>query len=159
MTMIEASPPMVLRFLTALFLLIFAFMSGVIFGLKSNPKKEPKKHERIAEPSEDHQDLRIALPQKPTHPLVLRFKNKERSGYTLVLAAFKDEVEAAQYAEEIHNKEKDAFYFPQVMNGQTWYRVAVGSFTLKSTAESLKKELSYYPYGKKSVITKIPSPK
>lgn len=85
------------------------------------------------------------------------FLNKNRKGYTVLLSSFKMAENAENYAKKVSKKGYDAFYFSKEIQGKTWHRVAVGSFTNKSTAESLKKQLIESRLGKGFVVSQIPS--
>lgn len=87
------------------------------------------------------------------------FLNKNRKGYTVLLSSFKMAENAENYAKKVSKKGYDAFYFSKEIQGKTWHRVAVGSFTNKSTAESLKKQLTENKLGKGFVVSEIPSSK
>lgn len=175
-----------MKYIALIFLVLIAFGAGIFLGLRSpefkapspaktpikeggtNPYLELQKKEFMKEAVKEKSKTASTKfkPNSPPEKLVQEeplnkklkaYENKTRRGYTLVIASFKKEVNAAQYAYKISLKEKDAFYFKKTIQGKIWYRVAIGAFSLKSTAESLKKELSYFRYGRDSVISRIPN--
>lgn len=146
-------------------------MAGVIFGAKNNNKPE----QSIALDSKKNSDfqakqitrlrptsisktrnLKTAGTSKKASSLV-KANSKKRSGYTVVLASFAGQSSALKHVKEISRRGFDAFYFTTEIKGKTWHRVGVGSFSLKSTAQGLKKELSKNKFAKGSLISKIPS--
>jgi len=86
-----------------------------------------------------------------------KFLNKKRTGYTVLLSSFIVEENANEFAKKISKKGYDAFYFSKEVKGKTWHGVGVGSFSSRSTAESLKKELKENRLGRGSLISEIPS--
>ncbi len=149
---------------------LFAFMAGVIFGAKKNStnpqprpvaiasKKAPlaMKKKTLLKPivAKKLTNKKIELKNiKPKNSL----KPKKRSGYTVVLASFATKSSAAKHVKEISRRGFDAFHYATTIKGKTWHRVGIGSFSLKSTAQGLKDELSKHKFAKGALISSLPS--
>jgi len=140
-------------------------MIGVILGAKnkslktqhialSRPQIKQVKQKRLIKKATAKKQLTIKQKQDLEQA---KFLNKDRRGYTVLLSSFKLAENAENYAQKISKKGYDAFYFSKNIQGKVWHRVGVGSFTSKSTAESLKKELTENKLGKGFVIAQIPN--
>jgi|GEM_PF-3284695 len=163
------------KIIAAVAALSFAFLAGVVLGAKQT-KPEIKKiavktdrpRSRIKVPAQilNKKKPNMESPDQMGGPETSvssvdkveaqKFLNKKRTGYTVLLSSFKMEENANNYAKKIAGKGYDAFYFSKEIQGKTWHRVGVGSFSTKSTAESLKKQLTENRLGKGSLISTIP---
>lgn len=59
--------------------------------------------------------------------------------YTIQVASYINEKDAASYVEELKVQEKEVYYFPAFVRGQVWFKVCVGKFTSKNAAEEYKR--------------------
>ncbi len=59
--------------------------------------------------------------------------------YTIQVASYINEKDAASHVEELKGQEKEAKYYPMFVRGQVWFKVCVGRFTTKEEAETYKK--------------------
>lgn len=161
------------KIIASVLALSFVFVTGVVLGAwHSQPEIK-----KIASYSEQTKTQRKQISLSPPKTLIKidekksisskiepttennKFLNKKRTGYTVLLSSFKVEENAENYAKKIAKKGYDAFYFSKEIQGKTWHRVGVGSFSSKSTAESLKKQLEENRLGKGSLISTIPNTK
>jgi len=164
------------KIIASVLTLSLAFTAGVVLGARNNQPKikkiaalkfQQKKASKVKKTAVKKQvntatqqvDKRIVSKAKAGTPLQTTYLNKKRKGYTVLLSSFKKEENANNYAKKIAKKGYDAFYFSKEIKGKTWHRVGVGSFSAKSTANSLKKQLLENRLGKGSLITKIPKTK
>lgn len=165
-----------IKSLSSVLILCFAFTIGVILGAQnskpqtkvlyaSNANINLKPHPKFKRTKKRRQ-TKLTLKKESTTKLIKtlekkieknRFLNTRRTGYTVLLSSFKLEKNAQSYAKKIAKKGYDAFYFSKNIRGKTWHRVGIGSFSTKTTAESLKKQLAENRLGKGSVIVKIPT--
>lgn len=159
---------MTIKTAVACLCLSLAFVAGVVAGAQ-NSQPEIRKIEVSATPPMKTLPATSTQEKPSTKPIASTtskavepaqnaktFLNKSRSGYTVLLSSFKVEENANKYARKIAKKGYDAFYFSKEIQGKVWHRVGVGSFSTKSTAESLKKQLTENRLGKGSLITTIP---
>jgi len=156
-------------------LLSLAFVTGVVLGAytnepqirqissfadhKSRLKNRKSLRKKTTALISAHKTQKTALKtprSTKAAPSNNQFLNKKRTGYTVLLSSFKMEENAKKYAKKVAKKGYDAFYFSKKIKGKTWHRVGVGSFSSKSTAESLKKQLLENRLGKGFLISKIP---
>jgi cell division septation protein DedD len=105
------------------------------------------------------------VPEKKTEkrkrpfPKPIKLSKNKKNGpdkYTVVLATFKSQSSAKEHESEVSSKGLDAFSYTTQIKGKTWHRVGVGNFTLKSTAEGLKKDLEKKKLVKGALISKVP---
>jgi cell division septation protein DedD len=171
-----------IKIIASILTLSLAFAAGVVLGahqnrplikkiaarpmvkkLRLNPsrnvivstvKKSPLNNEDLK--TADKDNIRKAVNSGEDSNSTGKYLNKKRTGYTVLLSSFKVEENANNYAKKISRKGYDAFYFSKEIQGKTWHRVGVGSFTTKTTAESLKKQLIENRLGKGSLISVIP---
>jgi hypothetical protein len=70
------------------------------------------------------------------------FKDEElkRWPYTIQVAAYLSEKDAARHVQELKLQEDNAFYFPAFAKGQVWFKVCVGRFESVGRAEGYRKE-------------------
>lgn len=59
--------------------------------------------------------------------------------YTIQVASYVNERDAASHVEELKLQEKEVLYFPAFIRGQVWFKVCVGSFATKEEAERYRK--------------------
>jgi len=164
------------KIIAAVLTLSLAFTAGVVLGARNNQTKikkiaafrptkntPPKKIEtavkKETQVSASTNDKMPKTNKDTKKPAQNAFLNKKRKGYTVLLSSFKKEENANNYARKIAKKGYDAFYFSKEIKGKTWHRVGVGSFSAKSTANSLKKQLTENKLGKGALITRIPKTK
>lgn len=151
-----------IKIISSVLILFFAFATGVVLGaIKSRPQIQKIASFAPAARLKSKPPTTTAKTKKPppnkNSKLSQKYRNQKRKGYTVLLSSFKKEENAQKYAHKVSKKGYDAFYFSKNIKGKTWHRVGVGSFSTKSTAESLKKQLTENRLGKGSIIATIPS--
>lgn len=74
-----------------------------------------------------------------TETLALTDDELKKTPYTIQVASYINEKDAASHVEELRIQEKAVRYFPVFVRNQIWYKVCVGLFDTKEEAESYKK--------------------
>lgn len=62
-----------------------------------------------------------------------------KAPYTIQVASYINEKDAASHVEELRIQERAVRYYPAFIRGQVWYKVCVGQFETKEAAETYKK--------------------
>ncbi len=63
----------------------------------------------------------------------------KKTPYTIQVASYINEKDAASHVEELRIQERDVRYFPAFIRGQVWYKVCIGRFESKDMAETYRK--------------------
>lgn len=74
--------------------------------------------------------------------------------FTVQIASYKTEGEAKNHAADLKGKGFGSYYVKAEVNGQTWYRVAVGQFNEQAEANNYMKQI-YKEANLKGFVTKV----
>lgn len=104
--------------------------SWVLFAW-SQPSQANKEMEHLLE---SYTIAKIETQQAP-----LSDEEMKVAPYTIQVASYVNEKDAASHIEELKLQEKEAYYFPAFARGQTWFKVCVGKFTDKEAADAYRR--------------------
>jgi septal ring-binding cell division protein DamX len=75
-----------------------------------------------------------------TEQSVMNDAEAQKTPYTIQVASYINEKDAASHVEELKLQEKDVMYFPAFVRGQVWFKVSVGKFESKQVADEYRKK-------------------
>ena len=75
--------------------------------------------------------------------------------YTVQIASYKSESEAMAHAEKLKNQGFGAFYIPAKVKNNTWYRVSVGVYPDRATANSQRSKIQKQANIRSAIVQKI----
>ena len=84
---------------------------------------------------------RKTAPSRPARPTKPSVPETEKGKFTLQVAAYKDFRDAVTQMAQLEKKGYTAYRVKHDINGQTWYRVRIGSFETYDQARSFKAKL------------------
>lgn len=106
----------------------------------------PESIEKPGEAEKALQNERVPSSVKKVAPSV---------GYTIQVASFPKQEEAAAKSAELAQKGYAAFPVKVNVKGRTWYRVSIGSFKTKQEAHAYRKQLKKNGIAKDSLVQKL----
>ena len=75
--------------------------------------------------------------------------------YTVQIASYQSENEAMAHAEKLKNRGFGAFYVPAKVKDKTWYRVSIGVYPDRATANSQRKKIQKQANIRSAIVQKI----